>query len=292
MTSIISKLYKDGHLSIGAEQAFITQTHYEVIMGSTAYGANSEDNKSDMDIHGISTPPMEMVFPWLKGWIPEFSDRPQNFENFQQHHIKAYEKDYDVLVYSTIRTFRLAADNNPNILDMLWVPDNCIVQCDAVGTHIRRNRSEFLHKGSLHRFLGYAHQQMKRLTTSTRKELIAQYGYDTKFAYHIVRLALQAQQILERHDMDFSEHSAYIKEVRKGAFKTLEDLQAWYKEKEADLNKLYTKSTLRREPDMARLKEILMACLEIKYGSLEKVYKGAEADAFRKLEAIRQIVNQ
>ena len=35
--SIIKKLYKDGHLTL--EQSFATNTHYETIMGSVAYGA-------------------------------------------------------------------------------------------------------------------------------------------------------------------------------------------------------------------------------------------------------------
>ena len=132
---------------------------------------------------------------------------------------------------------------------------------------------------------------VKRLKTSNRVELIEKYGYDTKFAYHIVRLSLQVEQILEKHDMDFSANAPFIKEVRKGAFKTVEELEAWYREKEVHLNALYHTSTLRHSPDMAQLKEVLMACLEMKYGSLEKVYKGAESDVFRKLEEIKRIVN-
>lgn len=285
--SVIKKLYKDGHLDIG--QPWATDTHYEVIMGSTAYGVSTDN--SDMDIHAITTPPMEMVFPHLTGWIRGWDKAPPNFENYQKHHIDAYEKNYDVAIYSTVRMFDLAAEDNPNILDMLWVPDNCITHIDDVGHIIRRNRREFLHRGSLHRFLGYAHQQKHRLKSSNRTDLIEKYGYDTKFAYHIVRLTLQAQQILERHDMDFSEHSDFLKEVRKGAFATVEELLAWYTEKETYLNGLYNTSTLRREPDRAKLKEILMSCLEIKYGSLDKVYQGVEVDAFRKLEAIKQIIN-
>lgn len=287
--SVIKKLYKDGYLALG--QTFATDTHYEVIMGSTAYGANSEDGKSDMDIHAITTPPLEWVFPHLTGAIPGFGDSPPKFENFQQHHIDAYEKNYDVAIYSIVRMFDLAADNNPNILDMLWVPDNCITHIDEVGHYIRKNRKHFLHKGSYHRFRGYAHQQFKRLQNSPRKDLIEKYGYDTKFAYHIVRLCLQAEQILEKHDMDFSENSAFIKEVRKGRFTTVEALKEWYEAKEKDLDAWYLNSTLPHSPDRNKLKEILLACLEMKYGSLTKVYQGVEADAFRKLEAIKQIVN-
>lgn len=285
--SVIKKLYKDGHLDIS--QTWATDTHLEVIMGSTAYGVSTDS--SDMDIHAITTPPIEMVFPHLSGWIRGWDKAPENFENYQKHHILAYEKNYDVAIYSTVRVFDLAAENNPNILDMLWVPDNCVTNIDDVGHIIRRNRREFLHRGSLHRFLGYAHQQKKRMLSSNRTDLIEQFGYDTKSAYHIVRLTLQAQQILETQDMDFSEHSDFLKEVRKGAFATVDELMAWYTEKEVYLNKLYNESTLRRAPDRAALKEILMSCLEVKYGSLDKVYQGVEVDAFRKLEAIKQIVN-
>ncbi len=160
--SIIKKLYKDGYLDIS--QPWATDTHYEAICGSLAYGASDGDS-SDMDIHAITTPPIEMVFPWLQNWIPGFGDKPQNFENYQKHHILAYEKNYDVAIYSTVRMFDLAADNNPNILDMLWVPDNCITHIDGVGHHIRKNRRHFLHKGSYHRFRGYAHQQFKQLNS-------------------------------------------------------------------------------------------------------------------------------
>ena len=108
--SIIKKLYKHGHLNIG--QHWATETHYEVMCGSIAYGANSADNKSDIDIHSITTPPIDYVFPWVDGnYVPGFGNSPQNFETFQQHGILAYDNNYDVAIYSIIKTFQLAADN-------------------------------------------------------------------------------------------------------------------------------------------------------------------------------------
>ena len=286
--SVIKKLYKDGHLKV--TQTFITNTHFEVLCGSVAYGANRDDNMSDMDVHAITTPPLEWVFPHLGGYVEGFGQKPNRFDDFQQHHIKAYDNEYDIAIYSTVRMFSLAADNNPNILDMLWVPGHCVMHIDTVGEHIRKNRKHFLHKGSYHRFRGYAHQQFKRLETSNRTDLIEKYGYDTKFAYHIVRLALQAEQILEHGDMDFSVNSAFIKEVRNGSM-TLPELRDWYMAKEKHLDELYNSSKLQHKPDMKFLKEFLLACLEINYGSLEKVSSGMENDAMRKLEQIRALVN-
>lgn len=287
--SIIKRLHNDGLLSIG--QLFATDTVYECRSGSIAYGADIADS-SDMDIHAITVPPIEWVFPHVRGnYIPGFSDTPEKFEHFQQHHIDAYEKEYDVSIFGIVRFFQLAVDNNPNILDMLWVPDNCVTHINEIGHHIRKNRRHFLHKGSYHRFRGYAHQQFKRLENSPREDLVKQYGYDTKFAYHIVRLCLQAEQILEDGDMDFSQNAAFIKEVRKGSFKTVDELREWYLRKEEDLDKLYHSTTLQYKADKKFVGDILLACLEMKYGSLSKVYNGVESDAFRKLEAIKDIVN-
>lgn len=126
-----------------------------------------------------------------------------------------------------------------------------------------------------------------------RLDLVKRYTMDTKFAYHIVRLALQVEQILETGDMDFSVNSAFLKEVRKGRFKDVASLKDWYERKEKALDELYhsDKCVLQHIPDRAFLKEVLLACLEMKYGSLDKVYQGVEVDAFRKLEAIKQIIN-
>ena len=284
--SIIKKLYKNGNLNIG--QTWATDVHYETIMGSIAYGVATDT--SDMDIHAITTPPLEWVFPHLTGAIPGFGEQPPKFESFQQHHILIDDKNYDVAIYSLVKTFDLAADNNPNILDMLWVPEHCVTHIDQVGEHIRKNRKYFLHKGSYHRFRGYAHQQMKRMENTGRKDLIEKYGYDTKFAYHVVRLCLQAEQILEKHDMDFSVNADFLKTIRAGTY-TFEQFKEWYNAKEKTLDILYTTSKLQHSPDRKFLKDILLACLEMKYGSLDKVYQGIEVDAFRKLEQIKAIVN-
>lgn len=57
---------------------------------------------------------------------------------------------------------------------------------------MRENRNLFLHKGSWHKFKGYAYSQLSKLEGKANRENpkraadIVVYGYDTKFAYHIV----------------------------------------------------------------------------------------------------------
>lgn len=287
MTSTIKKFHANGKFTVS--DTYITDASYEVMMGSVAYRCN-DTKSSDIDIHAITIPPLNITYPHTTGAIPGFGVAPPSFESFQQHGIIVNDKNYDIVIYSVIKAFQLASENNPNILDMLWVPEDCILHIDNIGTYIRQNRKHFLHRGAYHKFRGYSYSQLKKLESTPRKDLIEKFGYDTKHAYHIIRLAYQCQQILEEGDMDITRNAEMLKAIRRGEW-TLERLKERFYEKEKELDQLYIDSKLRYEPDMKFLGEMLMACLEMKYGSLDELYKQTDNMAFRKLEEIRRIVN-
>lgn len=96
--------------------------------------------------------------------------------------------------------------------------------------------------------------------------------YSTKFAYHVIRLALEGEQILMEHDLDIERNAEILKAVRRGEWSE-EKLRGWFNEKEKHLEELYTKSTLRHSPDQEAIKELLMNCLEHHYGSLTEAVK-------------------
>lgn len=137
--------------------------NYMVIMGSNAYGVSND--LSDMDVYGFCTPPKEYIFPHLNGIIPGFGRQQQNFDQWQEHHIvdASNNREYDFSIYNIVRYFQLCMDNNPNMLDSLYVPDRCVLHIDKVGQHLRENRDLFLHKGSSYKFRGYAHSQMAKI---------------------------------------------------------------------------------------------------------------------------------
>lgn len=137
--------------------------HYGVIMGSVAYAAS--DDTSDMDIYGFAIPPKELVFPHLAGEIEGFGSPAPRFEQYQQHHIidEAAKKEYDFTIYSIVKFFDLCMDNNPNMLSALNVPQRCVLTCTKIGQMVRDNRDLFLHKGSYHKFRGYAYSQLKKI---------------------------------------------------------------------------------------------------------------------------------
>ena len=103
-----------------------------------------------------------------------------------------------------------------------------------------------------------------------RMDAIAKLGYDVKFAYHIVRLLNEVEQILVEHDLDLQRNREQLKSIRRGDW-SLKQIDNYFEKKELELEKLYTISTLRHSPDEEVIKTILMECLEMHYGSLEKI---------------------
>lgn len=249
--------------------------HYEVITGSVSYGVSSDT--SDMDIVGFCIPEKNMIFPHLAGEILDFGTQKQRFGVWQQHHVKDESKkqEYDFTIYSIVKFFDLLLENNPNMCDILFTPQRCVLYSSKIAQHVRNNRKMFLHKGSFHKFSGYAFSQLNKLEKGSNKSnpkrqaSVESFGYDVKFAYHILRLALECEQILVEHDLDIERNSEILKSVRRGEWK-IEDIKDWFNKKERDLQSLYVSSTLQYKPDEEAIKRLLVECLEMHYGSLDK----------------------
>jgi hypothetical protein len=150
---------------------------YETIMGSVAYGVSGD--ASDTDVYGFAVPPKRVLFPHLQGEIPGFGTPAPRFEQFQQHHIPDPDgrkgedgetRTYDVSIFSIVKFFQLCMENNPNMVDSLFTPQRCVLHVTRVGQMVRDHRKIFLHKGSFHKFRGYAYSQLHKADTKTPKE--------------------------------------------------------------------------------------------------------------------------
>lgn len=251
---------------------------YEVIMGSVAYGVSSDN--SDMDIYGFCIPPKNVIFPHLDGVIQGFGKQHNRFEQWQHHHIidPSAKKEYDFTIYSIIKYFQLCMQNNPNMIDSLFVPRRCILHSTFVGELVRENRKLFLHKGAWHKFKGYAYSQVHKMQNkdpekgSSRYSMVQKYGYDLKFAYHVVRLLNEVEQILIEHDLDLERNREQLKSIRRGEW-TVEQIINYFDNKEKSLEELYITSTLQHSPNEDKIKALLLQCLEHHYGSLEDAIK-------------------
>lgn len=249
-----------------------------VTMGSQAYGVSADD--SDLDVYGVCIPPKELIFPHLAGEIPGFGRQVQRFESWQEHHVIDPDKkvEYDFAVFGIVKYFQLCMENNPNMIDSLFVPRNCVLASTPIGELIRENRREFLHKGAWHKFKGYAYAQMSKIrnkqnaSNEKRSQSIEKFGYDIKFAYHCVRLMNEVEQILVDQDLDLQRNREQLKSIRRGEWK-LDDLEAYFTNKEHALETAYANSQLPHGPDEDKIKTILLRCLEMHYGSLDSAVK-------------------
>lgn len=152
---LLHRLQKDG--LIHPPKWLADNTQYLTAMGSVAYGVSGD--MSDVDIYGFAFPPKDQVFPHLAGYIPGFGTKPQQFECWQEHHVKTQTKEYDFQVFSIVRYFDLLMENNPNMLDSLFTPQRCVLHTTDVADMVRENR---------HMFRGYAYQQLKKVKTKNQ----------------------------------------------------------------------------------------------------------------------------
>ena len=107
---------------------------------------------------------------------------------------------------------------------------------------------------------------------SNREKDIRKNGFSTKFAYHVVRLLNEIEQILIEHDLDLERNREQLKAVRRGEW-TQEQIIKYFEDKEKELEGLYTESSLQHSPDEDKIKALLLQCLEHHYGTLEGAIK-------------------
>lgn len=281
-TGVVRRLVDKGIITKGSIPSFVPgNVQYETIMGSMAYGVSNDS--SDMDVYGFCMPPKEHVFPHLGGQIQGFGKPIPAFQQYQQHHLLEpdRQKEYDLSIYSIVKYFQLCMGNNPNMIDSLFTPRNCVLFITPVGEIVRDNRKKFLHKGAWHTFRGYAYSQVNKMKVkepkpeSKRYDSIIKHGYDVKYAYHVVRLLDEVEQILTEGDIDLQRNREQLKSIRRGEWK-LKDVEDYFSRREKELSKFYTESKLPHKPDEAEIKKILLSCLEQFYGNIDKAIHSSD----------------
>lgn len=273
----------------------LTNTIALVNSGSAMYGSNTKD--SDFDCVGIVIPPKECLFPHLTGgYIFGYDTKPKHvFEQWIQHGVvnETTGRDYDFTVYNIAKYLALAKDNNPNILEILFASQDCILHSTRVFEYLREHRKEFLSKKAWHTYKGYAFAQSVKMKSQTRTgkraDLVKERGFDPKFAAHLVRLVLQVGMILTEGDLDPRRHAEQIKAVRRGDW-TLAQVEEFFQSKLQSLEPLYESSPLPWCADADKVRGMLVSCLEMHYGKLSANEFVKRTDAEEKLDKIRKIL--
>lgn len=118
--------------------------------GSHAYGTNTET--SDEDFKGVAIPTQKYFYGYT--------------HRFEQAELKA--PDDDAVIYDIRKFFNLAADCNPNIIEVLHTDPSDHFIVTPIGRTILDHKDDFLSKKIKHTFLGYSVSQLKRIKTHKR----------------------------------------------------------------------------------------------------------------------------
>jgi uncharacterized protein len=120
---------------------------FKAIVGSQAYGTNTPE--SDVDIKGIYI--------------------QSNDEILSNRYKEQINVTKDECYYEIQRFLQLAKSANPTILELLYTPDDCILETSPEFELLKQNRDKFLTKKCYNSFSGYAYQQIQKATGLDKK---------------------------------------------------------------------------------------------------------------------------
>ncbi len=112
---------------------------FKAISGSKAYGLDGPD--SDTDIKGVYILPKDLYYSLQ--YVSQIND----------------EKN-DIVYYELNKFIELALKNNPNILELLYTPEDCILYENPLFSCFKRE--DFLSKQCESSFANYAYSQIKK----------------------------------------------------------------------------------------------------------------------------------
>ncbi|MCC7124353.1 MAG: nucleotidyltransferase domain-containing protein, partial [Acidobacteria bacterium] len=219
------------------------------------HGLNVNDGIEDRDEMGVCVEPFASAMS-LGDPFEQFIYRSAA-EREGRHDARSSAGDLDLTIYSLRKWMRLALKGNPTILLLLFTPDEQLVTCDALGAELRALAPAIVSRRAQQPFLGYLQAQKQRLTGERgqkrvhRPELEAMYGFDTKYAMHMLRLGFQGVELLTtgRLNLPMTEPSrSFLLDVRRGKVSEQECL-ARAGELEERLTQLATTSSLPPEPE-------------------------------------------
>lgn len=249
-----------GDPSTTREQVDAT-TILRCVVGSSAHGLHLDDGLEDRDEMGICVEPIDVAMG-VAAPFEQFIYRSAA-EREHRHDAPSIGGDLDLVVYSLRKFARLALGGNPTVLMVLFAPD--VVKMDARGSQLRDMAPAFASRVAGKKFLGYLSSQRQRMLGEKgngghgrpRSALTEKFGYDTKFAMHMLRLGYQGIEYLQtgRLTMPMNEpERSYLFDVRTGRY-DMQHVLTRAGELERELKDLLSTSPLPDEPNTATIDE-------------------------------------
>jgi predicted nucleotidyltransferase len=168
--------------------------------------------------------------------------------------------DVDVCLYTLLKWAGLAAKGNPSGLHFLFAP---LEFTTNTWNQFSAQPELFLAKGHVKPFLGFADDQMKRLLGQKgqknvhRAELEDKYGYDTKYAMHVIRPYGEAKELMEHGGITLPRpNRGELVEIRKGKY-SLTEIQELGAQLESEALAAQAASPLPDEVDRGAISRLL-----------------------------------
>lgn len=314
----------NGKITMNVAQVADENKILEIQVGSHLYGTNTPT--SDLDYSGIFLPTKELVF---------------GFQRVEEVNLSIVDKDeagrntkhaVDRKLYEFRKFVKLAIENNPNIIEQLFVNEPNIVYINEAGRALLAERDKFPYKGLVKKFKGYAFSQKHKMVIRTdnfheldtafnylkdyagqkeilvelkdkrlpfikfnrdycvigdlnlqkgiyvkkavgmieerlskvgnRKTLITKYGFDTKFASHLIRLLLEGQELINTGKIEFPlSYRETILDIKQGKW-TIKEVLDYADQLEAEIDANVEKSPLPNKPRLAEIEQFSVNLLE------------------------------
>jgi predicted nucleotidyltransferase len=233
---------------------------------------------SDTDYYGIFIPPKEKTLGI------------DSFESFvfpgDVSHRKRGERDpneLDISLHSLQKWAGMAAKGNPTVISFLFSKLEYLLLISdtpaddkirfAPWDWVLEQRDLFLAKSHYLPFIHYAHDQMQRLLglrgqkNINRDHLVDLYGYDTKYAMHIIRLLIEAKELMQTGRISYPNLQVeLLKDIRRGKFK-LTEIHQMGEQLNAEVLAAVSTSPLPEKVDRAAISK-LIADVHLEYYSV------------------------
>ena len=232
------------------------------LVGSSVHGLvlSGTDDRDEM---GVCVEPRRYVvgFGKFEQWVCRSAAEREGHAG-----VRSRAGDLDLTVYSLRKWARLALQGNPTVLLLLYLPDDALVIRTEVGEQLQKLAPAFASRQAGKRFLGYLEAQRQRLVGErgqrdvNRTELVEQFGYDTKYAMHMLRLGHQGVEFLATGRLTLPMREpvrSHLMDVRRGR-SNLADVLAECTELELRLSELLDTSPLPPAPDTSHVESFVM----------------------------------
>lgn len=188
------------------------------LSGSRLYGTNSES--SDYDIRGVCIAPKDY-------WIGS--------KKFEVLELKEDDNNIGITIYDYRKFLNLVGQNSPNVIELLFIKGPNLLLIEEYFDLLIPTIKTLINQESYKTYHAYGFSQIRKAEADaakakpSRKDLVQNFGYDTKFAMHAFRLLRQGFELITTGNITFPSPSCKdLIDIKNGKYKTIKEArEAW-----------------------------------------------------------------